>query len=321
MKKKLNILLLFVFFSVVAFAQEFKVSVSVSATQIQGTDKEIFVTIQNILNDFVNQKQWSNFHYEDVEKMEGSITINIKSRPTQEDFQGDLYVQLRRPVYGSAYTTTMLNTQEKDFAFKFIEGQNFEFDENNYTNNLISTIAFYLNYFLALDGDSFAMNGGERYFQTCQNIVSAAQRSANKGWKRAETGNSNKYWIVENFTNSAYSKIHSVWYKYHRLGLDMLSGDDQITARNNILQAIKDLRSVNMERSGLICVRQFIEAKSDEIVNIYKSAPANEQTEIINLMKEINPTQTAKYEQINQNTNNNSNSFNNNNDVNSMRVR
>ena len=153
MIKKLNILL-FVFFSVVAFAQEFKVSVSVSATQIQGTDKEIFVTIQNILNDFVNQKQWSNFHYEDVEKIEGSITINIKSRPTQEDFQGDLYVQLRRPVYGSAYTTTMLNTQEKDFAFKFIEGQNFEFDEDE---------AWWENPGDEEDGDGKGKGGGKGF--------------------------------------------------------------------------------------------------------------------------------------------------------------
>lgn len=280
--------------------QEFKVSVSVSATQIQGTDKEIYTTIQTALNEFVNQRQWTNFHYEDVEKIEGSITINVKTRSTQEDFQGDLFIQLRRPVYGSTYTTTMLNTQEKDFAFKYIEGQNMEFDENNYTNNLLSTVAFYLNYFLALDGDSFAMNGGERYFQTCQNIVSAAQRSANKGWKRAESGNNNKYWMIENYTNSTYRLMHSVWYKYHRLGLDMLSGDDQVTARNNILQAIKDLRSVNMERSGLICVRQFLEAKTDEIVNIYKTAPSNEQTEIINIMKEVNPTQATKFEQMNQ---------------------
>lgn len=281
--------------------QEFKVSVSVSASQIQGTDKEIYNTIQSGLNSFVNEKQWTNFHYEDIEKIEGSITINVKERSTQEDFKGDIYIQLRRPVWGSTYTTTMLNTQEKDFQFKYIEGQNMEFDENNYTSNLLSTIAFYLNYFLALDGDSFALNGGERYFQTCQNIVTAAQRSSNEGWKRAEK-NTNKYWMVENYTNSTYSSIHDVWYKYHRLGLDMLSGDNQTEARNNIYLALKDLKEVNDQRSGLICVTQFIEAKADEIVNIYKGAPANEQTEIINLMKQINPAQSSKYEQISSNS-------------------
>lgn len=307
MIRKLCLVVLILMCSVNVFSQEFKVNVSVSATQLQGTDREIFTTIQNALNDFVNQKQWTNFHYEDVEKIEGSITINVKTHSTQEDFSGDMYIQLRRPVYGSTYTTTMLNTQEKDFTFKFLEGQNMEFDENNYTSNLLSTVAFYLNYFLALDGDSFAMHGGEKYFETCQNIVSASQKSPNKGWKRAESGNNNKYWMIENYTNSTYSAMHSVLYKYHRLGLDMLSGDDQISARNNIFQALKDLKTVHQERSGLVCVTQFIEAKADEIVNIYKGAPVNEQTEVIKIMKEINPTQSAKYDGISSNTGSNLN--------------
>lgn len=298
--RRLFPLILMWLFALNLSAQEFKVSISVSASQIQGTDKEIYTTIQTALNSFVNDRQWTNFHFEDIEKIEGSITINVKERPTQEDFKGDIYIQLRRPVYGSTYTTTMLNTQEKDFQFKFIEGQNIEFDENNYTSNLLSTVAFYLNYFLALDGDSFALQGGERYFQICQNIVTAAQRSPNDGWKRAEK-NINKYWMIENYTNTTYSAIHDVWYKYHRLGLDMLSGENQTEARNNIYLALKDLKEVNDERSGLICVTQFIEAKADEIVNIFKGAPANEQTDVIAIMKQINPAQSNKYDEINQN--------------------
>ena len=280
-------------------AQEFKISVSVSAPQIQGSDKEIYNTIQTALNSFINDRKWTNYHYEDVEKIEGSISINVKTRPSQEDFSGDIYVQLRRPVYGSTYTSTMLNTQEKDISFKFIEGQNIDFDENNYTSNLLSIVAFYLNYFLALDGDSFELNGGDKYFQICQNIISAAQRSSDDGWKRAGKSN-NRYWMMENYTNSAYSAMHSVWYKYHRLGLDMLSGENQMEARNNIYLALKDLKEVHSERSGLVCVTQFIEAKADEIVNIFKGAPANEQTDVIAIMKEINPAQASKYEQINQ---------------------
>lgn len=299
MMKKIVFAICLFFLCCNVFSQEFRVNISVSASQIQGTDKEIYNTIQSALNSFVNDKQWTSYHYEDIEKIEGSITINVRERSSQEDFKGDIYVQLRRPVYGSTYTTTMLNTEEKDFTFKYLQGQNVEFDENNYTSNLLSTVAFYLNYFLALDGDSYSLNGGSKYFQTCQNIVTAAQRSANKGWKRAEN-NTNKYWMIENYTNSTYSDIHNVWYQYHRMGLDMMGGDNQAEARNNIFLALKDLKAVNMERSGLVCVQQFIDAKADEIVNIYKGAPSNEQTQVIAIMKEINPANTTKYEQINQ---------------------
>ncbi|MEE1097610.1 MAG: DUF4835 family protein [Bacteroidales bacterium] len=295
--KKALALLVFILLSANLFSQEFRVSISVNSAQIQGTDKTIFQTIQELLNEFINQRSWTNKTYEEFERIEGSISINIKSHATQEDFTGDFHIQLRRPVYGSTYTTTLLNTQEQDVVFKYIEGQSFEFDENNYTNNLISTIAFYLYYFLALDADSFELNGGTEYFNICNNIVTAAQRSPNKGWKRAES-QKNKYWMLENYTNTTYRTLRDASYQYHRLGLDMMGGESQAEARNNIIEALENVRKAYREKSNLVAVQQFFDAKADEIVNIFKGAPANEKSRVVDLMKEINPANTNKYEQI-----------------------
>ncbi len=295
--KKALALLVFILLSSNLFSQEFKVSISVNSAQIQGTDKTIFQTIQELLNEFVNQTSWTGKTYEEFERIEGSISINVKSHATQEDFTGDFHIQLRRPVYGSTYTTTLLNTQEQDVVFKYIEGQSFEFDQNNYTNNLLSTIAFYLYYFLALDADSFELNGGTEYFNICNDIVTAAQRSPNKGWKRAES-QKNKYWMLENYTNTTYRSLREASYQYHRLGLDMMGGESQAEARNNIIEALENVRKAYREKSSLVAVQQFFDAKADEIVNIFKGAPANEKSRVVDLMKEINPTNTNKYEQI-----------------------
>jgi hypothetical protein len=284
-------------FFISAFAQEFRVSVSVNSTQLQSSDREVFQQIQELVNEFVNERKWTDVVYEEYEKIEGSISITITEHSTQEDFKGDINLQLRRPVYGSTYTTTLLNTQEQNFTFKFIQGQSLEFDQNNYTNNLVSTIAFYLYYFLALDADSFELNGGNKYLTTCQNIVTASQRSASKGWKRAED-NRNKYWMVENLTNTTYRYIREASYQYHRLGLDMMQGDSQAEARNNIIEAIENVKRAHREKSDLVAVRQFLDAKSDEIVNIFKGAPQNEKSRAVSLMKEIDPSNTNKYEQI-----------------------
>ncbi len=297
--RRFTALLLALVVSSCLFAQEFRISVSVNSAQIQGTDKEIFRTIQEVLNEFINQRQWTNKTYEEFEKIEGSISINIKEHANQEDFKGDFNIQLRRPVYGSTYTTTLLNTQEQNIAFKYIDGQSFEFEENNYTNNLISTIAFYLYYFLALDADSFALNGGTEYFNVCNNIVTSAQRSPNAGWKRAES-QKNKYWMLENYTNTTYRTLREASYQYHRLGLDMMGGESQAEARNNIIEALENVRKANREKSNLVAVQQFVDAKADEIVNIFKGAPENEKTRVVELMKEINPANTTKYEQITQ---------------------
>ncbi len=296
MKKLLFFLFLFSF-GVVLFSQEFRVNISVNSAQIQGTDKEIYRQIQEVLNEFVNQRQWTNKTYEEFERIEGSISINVKEHSNQEDFKADFNVQLRRPVYGSTYTTTLLNTQEQNVPFKYIDGQSFEFDENNYTNNLVSTVAFYLYYFLALDADSFSLNGGTEYFNVCNNIVTAAQRSSDGGWKRASS-QKNRYWMLENYTNSTYRSLRDASYQYHRLGLDMMGGESQADARNSIIEALENVRKAYREKSTLVAVQQFFDAKADEIVNIFKGAPENEKSRVVALMKEMNPSNTNKYDQI-----------------------
>lgn len=311
MKIKILIFCSLLIFCISLYSQEFKVQVSVSTT-IQGTDRKIYENMQKAINEFVNNRKWTNYTYKTEEKIEGSISINIKEHSSQEDFKADfMNIQLRRPVYNTSYTTTMLNTQELDYFFKYQEGAALEFEQNTYYNNLTSTIAFYLYYFLAIDADSFSPNGGMQFFQTCQNIVTAAQKSAQKGWKSYEN-QKNKYWMSENYNNGAYRQMHDVWYNYHMMGLDRMSGDNQPEARNSILSAIESLQRVNREKTQLICVQQFIDAKADEIVQIFKGAPENEKEKVISIMCEINPANTSKYEQIRaqQNQNNNINQNN-----------
>ncbi len=303
-----RILILFtaLFLSLNSFSQEFKVNVSVNS-QVQGQDRRIYDNMQTALNEFVNSRKWTKFNYKTEEKIEGTISITIRKNPSQDNYEGDLNIQLRRPVYNSSYTTTLLNWQENDFFFTFVETANLEFEENTYYDNLTSTLGFYLYYFLALDANTFSLNGGREYFKTMQNIVSAAQKSAQKGWKSFETPPKNKYWISENYNNSAYRYIHDAWYLYHRMGLDMMSTDAQSEARNNIFSALESLQKVHREKINLICVQHFLDAKADEIINIYKGAPENEKERVIKLMSEINPVNTSRYEQIRQTNNQNTN--------------
>ena len=216
--KYILVILVSLLLSTTLFSQEFKVQVGVSV-QITGTDRKIYDAIQADLNDFVNTRKWTNYNYKTEEKIEGFISILVKKRVSQTDFQGDLNIQLRRPVYNSSYTTTMLNTQELDFTFKYQEGTTLQFEENTYYDNLTSTIAFYLYYFLAIDADSFSLGGGIPYFKVCQNIVTAAQKSAQRGWKSFEN-EKNKYWMSENYNNATYRYMHDVWYNYHMMGSD-----------------------------------------------------------------------------------------------------
>lgn len=277
------------------FAQEFNVTVQVTSPQIEGTEKKIFETLQQDLYDFVNNRKWTNYQYKPEERIEGTMLITVSSR-SGEDFVAKMNVALRRPVYKSSYNSALLNYIDKDFEFKYVEFQALEYADNVFTSNLTSTIAYYLYMFLGLDGDSFSRNGGAPYFAQAQNIVNMGQNAREKGWKAFES-QKNRYWLVENLTNPTYASVREAMYKYHRLGLDQMA-DDVETGRVAVNESLELLRKANRERPGLFILQLFLEAKRDEIVNIYSGASPMDKTKAVNILKEIDPANSSKYQKI-----------------------
>ena len=276
-------------------AQEFNVSVQVSSPRVEGSEKKIFETLQQELYDFVNNSQWTNYVYKPEERIEGTILITVEQR-SGEDFKGKMNVALRRPVYKASYNTALLNYIDKDFDFKYVEFQPLEYSDNVFESNLTSTIAFYLYMYLGLDGDSFAKNGGAPYYAKAQNIVNMGQNAREKGWKAFES-QKNRYWLVENLTNPAYASVREAMYRYHRHGLDKMS-DDVEAGRAGINESLELLRKANRERPGLFILQLFLEAKREELINIYSQASPMDKTKAVNILKEIDPANANRYQKI-----------------------
>lgn len=295
MKRPVIVIFLLFLYSAV-FCQEFNVVVQVTSPQVEGTEKKIFETLQQELNDFVNNRKWTNYAYKPEERIEGTILVTVSQRASSDQFVARMNVALRRPVFNASYNTTLLNYIDKDFEFSYVEFQPLEYSDNVFTSNLTSAIAYYLYMFLGLDGDTFARNGGSQYFDKAQNIVNLAQNAREKGWKGFES-QKNRYWLVENLTNPTYSSMREAMYKYHRLGLDVMS-DDVEQGRAAINESLELLRKVNRERPGLFILQLFLEAKRDELVNIYSGASPMDKTQAVNILKEIDPASAARYQKI-----------------------
>lgn len=295
MKRPVIVVFLLFLYSAV-FCQEFNVVVQVTSPQVEGTEKKIFETLQQELNDFVNNRKWTNYAYKPEERIEGTILVTVSQRASSDQFVARMNVALRRPVFNASYNTTLLNYIDKDFEFSYVEFQPLEYSDNVFTSNLTSAIAYYLYMFLGLDGDTFARNGGSQYFDKAQNIVNLAQNAREKGWKGFES-QKNRYWLVENLTNPTYSSMREAMYKYHRLGLDVMS-DDVEQGRAAINESLELLRKVNRERPGLFILQLFLEAKRDELVNIYSGASPMDKTQAVNILKEIDPASAARYQKI-----------------------
>ncbi len=293
--KRFFFVIFFILFSISVFSQEFLCNVSVNSSQIEGTDKRVYENLQSSLTEFINNRVWTNYSFKPEERIECSILITIDER-SGDVFSGKLNLALRRPVFNTSYNTVLFNFIDESFQFEFVEFQTLEFVENTYTSNLTSVVAYYLYLFLGLDFDSFSMYGGTPFFEKAQAIVNTAQASRFIGWKAYES-TKNRYWIIENILNPSYRDIRKFLYEYHRLGFDVMS-DNMVEGRDKISKSLRLLRVVHNERPNLFFLQLLLATKRDEFIKLFSDASKLEKTETIEILSEIDPANTAKYQAI-----------------------
>ena len=295
MKKIILFLFLFVCLTGIN-AQELNCNISVSSQEIEGTNKQVFTTLQKSLNELMNNRRWTDMYYAVNEKIECNINITVKEQPTEDSYKAEIQVQARRPVYGTSYSTTIFNFKDQNFNFTYKEFDPIEFNENSFESNLSAVMAFYAYIIIGLDADSFSLLGGTPYFQKAENIVNMAQSSSEIGWKAFES-KKNRYEIVNSIMDERLKKLREFFYQYHRLGLDEMS-KNPANARARIAQSIIVLEEVNRNKPYSLALQMFFDAKDDEIINIFSEGLDKEKTDIYNLLVELNPTKATQYEAL-----------------------
>ena len=294
MKKYIFFLVLFI--SLHVNAQELFCNIQVNASQIQTSDRKVFQTLQTAIYEFVNNTKWTSASIKNEERIECTFLINIKEKVSNDEFKASIQIQSTRPIYGTSYKSTMLNYLDNNFRFRYLEYQSLEFNENTHLSNLTSVLAYYVYIVLGLDFDTFSEYGGAPYFIKAQNIVNNAQNAREIGWKAFES-DKNRYWLVHDLLDTRYEEIHNCYYRYHRVGMDILS-EKTDDARYEITEALEELRGIYRDNPSAFILKIFFDAKADEITKIYSEAFPNEQARIIKLLTEIDPANSAKYQAI-----------------------
>lgn len=290
------LLLLLLVNSFVVLSQELNCNVQVNSTQVTGSDKSIFDVMQKSIFEFMNNRKWTNHTYNNQERIECTILINITEQVSVGSFKATIQVQSRRPVFNSSYNSTLLNHIDRNFEFTFNEFDQLDYSETTFISNLTSTLSFYAYMILALDYDSYEMKGGSEFLTKAQNIVTNAQGASNTGWKAFED-TKNRYWMVENFLKPNYTPLRELFYNYHRLGFDVMA-KDVAQGRNVIAESLKSLESVFNYDMNSFQLQLFFNAKADELVELFKEAPSSEKNEVVQLLKRINPANSSDYETI-----------------------
>ena len=283
-------------FTVFSQAQELNCTVSINSDQVQGTNKSVFNTLQKSMSEFVNNRKWTELTYANTERIECTMNIIVK-KVDGDVFTAEILVQSRRPIYNSNYNSPLFNFKDNDYTFNYKEFDQLEINANTITSNLTAVLAYYSYLIIGYDMDSYSRLGGTPLFQSAESIVNAAQGSdLGKGWKAFET-NKNRYALINNILDEAFKKYRNYFYEYHRLGLDEMT-TNATNARARIFDGLPLLREANRARPSAIVISSFLDAKNDEIINIFSKATTKEKTDAVQVLSDINPTQTSRYEQI-----------------------
>jgi hypothetical protein len=301
---KYYLIIFLVFLTGIINAQELNCNVQISAQRIQGSNRQIFESMQKDLFEFMNNTVWTNHVFNYAERIDCNILINLTDQLSADEFKGTIQVQLSRPVFNTTYNSTMLNFIDNNFQFKYVEFQPLEFDPNTYRSSLVSVLAYYTYMILGFDYDSFSPMGGTEFYQMAEKIVTTAQNAPEPGWKPYDgSRNHNRYWLVKNVLDKEYEGIRQFLYEYNLNGLDKM--ESKIAeARTSMVETLKLIQDVYRKKPDpfMYLVEVVMEAKSDELINIFSGAFPEEKSRVVQILIEIDPANKTKYEAINSAT-------------------
>ena len=282
-------------------AQELNCNVQISAQSIQGSNRQVFESMQKDLFEFMNNTVWTNHVFSYAERIDCNILINLTDQLSADEFRGTIQIQLSRPVFNTTYNSTVLNFIDNNFQFKYVEFQPLEFDPSTYSSSLVSVLAYYTYMILGFDYDSFSPLGGTEFYQMAEKIVTNAQNAPEPGWKPYDgSRNRNRYWLVKNVLDKEYEGVRQFIYDYNMNGLDKM--ESKIAeARTSMVESLKLIQDVYRKKPDpfMYIVQVVMDAKSDELINIFSAAFPEEKSRVVQILTEIDPANKAKYEKIN----------------------
>ena len=298
MKHILCIILMWAF-AMGSQAQELQAKITINHKQIQGTDNDVFESLQQTLEQFVNDRQWTNLQFQKNER----IVCNFNITVTKYDKENNLFtcnalIQANRPVYNSAYTTTLLNNKDNDFNFQFSQYDQLEWNEEVIDNQLTALFAYYAFLIIGLDLDSFSPMGGEEVLQRCMNLTNNAQNLNYTGWKAFENDR-NRFAFINDYLDGGMQPFRQLQYDYYRTGLDEMANNAE-RGRTNITTAIEnDLKKCHEDKPLSLLPQIWTDYKRDELASIYQGKGTQKEKEsVYDILFGINASQNNAWQKI-----------------------
>lgn len=299
--KKLLFILILSQFSLSLMAQELIAKININHQQIQGTDASVFDNLQKTMEQFINEQQWTAMQFQQNERIACTFNITVsKYDASANRFTCTALIQANRPVYNSAYTTTIYNNRDKNFDFEFAQFDQLNYNEESLDNQLVALMAYYAYLIIGLDLDSFSPMGGTDILQRCMNLTNNAQNLDFPGWKSFEDSR-NRFAIINDYLDEAMRPFRQLQYDYYRKGLDEMAQNVE-RGRTNVTTALENcLKKAHEDKPLSLLPQIWTDYKKDELANIYKGkGTQKEKQSVYDILLGLNASQSNTWDKIKQ---------------------
>ena len=280
-----------------AHAQELNPTLTVNTSKIQGTDKDVFQSLERAVKDLLSHQAWTDYHFAESERIQCNFNLTVNKYDAQTGkMECELTVQSSRPVFGSTYNTTVFNFRDTQVEFNYTEQDRLEYSPGiTPDNNLVAILAYYSLLIIGLDFDTMSLNGGTDILRQVENIAANAQ-SLGSGWRSFDT-QANRYAIINDYMNGTMAAFRQLQYKYHRQGLDDMTANAD-RGRATITESLGLLQQAKQAKSTSALPTLFTEIKKNELINIYSEGLSKEKQTVKDLLSQINPSLTNEWDAI-----------------------
>ena len=276
-------------------AQELESQVVVNADLVDQTNRQIFETLEQSLNEFINSRTWTQRDFLPQERIKCSFVLTLTSY-SDNRFEGNLQIQSQRPIFDSNYDSPLFNYLDNDISFTYQEYQPLVYNPAIFQSNLVSLLSFYIHIILGLDAASFEKNGGANYFDLAQKIANLAQQSKLIGWNQND-GIRNRFWLIDSLRSNTFREYRQALYQYHREGMDQMVSDP-MKAKESLVSSIQTLYKLYSRRPNAFLLQVFFDAKAGELVDVFTGGPRVGINNMIGQLRRMAPFFNPQWKKI-----------------------
>lgn len=291
------LLIVSLMFTLSSVSQELNCELVVNAQLTGNENVQIFKTLETQLQEFINNKRWTNKTVAPQERINASIFINVENYDGDR-FKASIQVSSSRPIFNSSYESPIYNFNDRDFNFQYLEFQNLNYSPTQFESNLVSVLAFHVYMILGMDADTFELKGGQEYYDQARTIVGYSQQNNGVGWQPPRGGSQTRSALLDNIMSPTYKEYREVLYNYHRGGLDNMHENPK-KGKQLVSDALLSFQTMNNRRPNSFILRVFFDAKAEEIEDVFSDGPSVEIDGLLTTLSKIAPMHASKWRNIN----------------------